>query len=35
MGDAGKGKIYETGKAIWGALMDAFPDIDNTNLQRN
>lgn len=30
LGDAGKGKIYETGKAIWSALMDSFPDLDNT-----
>ena len=25
-----KGKIHETGKAIWSALMDSFPDLDNT-----
>lgn len=30
LGDAGKGKIYETGKNIWSALMDSFPDLDNT-----
>lgn len=30
LGDAGRGKIYETGKAIWSALMDSFPDLDNT-----
>jgi hypothetical protein len=30
LGDAGKGKIYELGKGIWSALMDCFPDIDNT-----
>ena len=24
------GKIYETGKAVWSALMDAFPNLDNT-----
>src|SRR4051812_36184907 len=30
LGEAGKGKIFETGKAIWGAVMDAFPDLDNT-----
>lgn len=30
LGDDGKGKIYEVGKAIWSALMDAFPDLDNT-----
>jgi len=24
------GKIYEIGKAVWSALMDAFPDLDNT-----
>ena len=30
LGDAGKGKIYETGKSIWTAVLDAFPDLDNT-----
>jgi hypothetical protein len=30
LGDAGKGKIYETGKGIWSALMESFPDLDNT-----
>jgi hypothetical protein len=30
LGDAGKGKIHETGKGIWSALMDSFPDLDNT-----
>ena len=30
LGDAGRGKIYEIGKAIWSALMDSFPDLDNT-----
>ena len=30
MGDAGNGKIYELGKGIWSALIDSFPDIDNT-----
>ncbi len=30
LGDAGTGKIGELGRAIWGGLMDAFPDIDNT-----
>lgn len=24
------GKIYETGKAVWSALMDSFPNLDNT-----
>jgi predicted ester cyclase len=24
------GKINETGKGVWSALMDAFPDLDNT-----
>ena len=24
------GKLYEVGKAVWGALMDAFPNLDNT-----
>ncbi|MEJ0103233.1 MAG: nuclear transport factor 2 family protein [Bacteroidota bacterium] len=30
LGDAGNGKIYELGKGIWSALIDSFPDIDNT-----
>lgn len=30
LGDAGKGRIYELGKNIWSALIDCFPDIDNT-----
>ena len=30
LGDAGDGKIYELGKGIWSALIDSFPDIDNT-----
>lgn len=30
LGDGGKGKINEVGKGIWSALMDAFPDLDNT-----
>jgi hypothetical protein len=30
MGEAGKGKIGELGKAIWGTLIESFPDIDNT-----
>ncbi len=24
------GKIYEVGKGVWSALMDSFPDLDNT-----
>lgn len=24
------GKVNEVGKAVWAALMDAFPDLDNT-----
>ena len=24
------GKIVEVGKAVWAALMDSFPDLDNT-----
>jgi ketosteroid isomerase-like protein len=24
------GKIHEVGKAVWSALMDSFPDLDNT-----
>jgi SnoaL-like polyketide cyclase len=30
LGKDGNGKIYELGKAIWTALIDSFPDIDNT-----
>lgn len=30
LGQAGKGKIMELGKAIWTSLIDCFPDIDNT-----
>lgn len=30
LGDSGIGKISELGKAIWGGLIDCFPDIDNT-----
>jgi len=30
LGDAGKGKIGELGRAIWGGLIECFPDIDNT-----
>ncbi len=30
LGEGGKGKIGELGKAIWVALIDCFPDIDNT-----
>ena len=30
LGEAGKGKIHELGKAIWTALIESFPDIDNT-----
>jgi predicted ester cyclase len=28
--EQGKGKIHELGKGIWSALIDCFPDIDNT-----
>jgi ketosteroid isomerase-like protein len=30
LGEDGKGKILETGKAIWTALIDSFPSLDNT-----
>lgn len=30
LGEAGEGKIHELGKGIWSALIDCFPDIDNT-----
>ncbi len=30
LGENGKGKIQEKGKAIWSTLIDSFPTIDNT-----
>jgi hypothetical protein len=30
LGEAYKGRTYEIGKAVWAALMDSFPDLDNT-----
>lgn len=30
LGKDGIGKIGELGKTIWGALIDSFPDLDNT-----
>lgn len=30
MGEAGRGTIGELGKGIWTALIECFPDIDNT-----
>ena len=30
LGEAGTGNIGELGKGIWTALIDCFPDIDNT-----
>jgi SnoaL-like polyketide cyclase len=30
LGESGRGKIGELGKAIWTGLIDAFPDITNT-----
>jgi hypothetical protein len=30
LGDPYKGKIYEIGKGVWSALMDSFPNLDNT-----
>lgn len=30
LGADGQGKIYETGKGLWAALMESFPDLDNT-----
>lgn len=30
LGEAGKGKVGELGKNQWIALMDSFPDLDNT-----
>lgn len=30
LGESGRGKIGELGKGIWSALLDCFPDLDNT-----
>lgn len=30
LGENGVGKVAELGKGLWAALMDSFPDIDNT-----
>src|SRR5688500_8790043 len=30
LGADGRGKIHELGKGIWSALIDSFPNIDNT-----
>lgn len=30
LGEDGKGKIHELGKNIWTALIESFPNIDNT-----
>ena len=30
LGDDGKGLFREFGKAVWGLLIDCFPDLDNT-----
>lgn len=30
LGESGKGKIHEVGKGLWSAIMDSFPDLDNT-----
>lgn len=30
LGNGGKGKIHELGRGIWAALMEAFPNLDNT-----
>jgi hypothetical protein len=30
LGDSFKGKIHEVGKGLWGAIMDSFPNLDNT-----
>lgn len=30
LGEDGRGKIGELGKAIWSSLIECFPDIDNT-----
>ena len=30
LGESGKGKIGELGRAVWSSLIECFPDIDNT-----
>lgn len=30
LGEAGEGRIYELGRQLWSALIDSFPDLDNT-----
>jgi hypothetical protein len=30
LGNDYKGKIHEIGKGVWAALLDSFPDLDNT-----
>ena len=30
LGESFKGKIYEVGKGLWSAIMDSFPNLDNT-----
>ena len=30
LGESGKGKVSELGRGLWSALIDAFPDLDNT-----
>lgn len=30
LGESFKGKIHEVGKGLWAAIMDSFPNLDNT-----
>jgi hypothetical protein len=34
LGSEYTGKIHEVGKAVWAALMDSFPDLDNTVIEQ-
>lgn len=34
LGAAGAGKVSEVGKAIWGGILESFPDVDNTVLSQ-
>ncbi len=34
LGSVYTGKIHEVGKAVWAALMDSFPDLDNTVIEQ-
>ena len=35
LGESFKGKIHEVGKGLWSAIMDSFPNLDNTVKNQN